>query len=898
MPSDRSSTHSEHDTPGAAPSAAAEGASRKRRRRRIESSDDAGDAQTLPAALLGVVVVGSVLAIGTVHLPVLALVSLLTFAAAGIAVYRQTQSDRGLALPLPAILFAALAAYTLLQVVPLPRGLLEAIAPTNADVWARALLPFGEAGPRWAPISLDPGASLVEVLKWSTYAAAFLGASAVAARHGAVWGVAAVFGAALLAALATMAHGLVGATRVYGLYQPNFNAIAWHIGPLLNPNNLAGYLNLGALAGLGLLLSHRPIAPRWALGLGVALIVAIDVTSASRAGVLALPAGMVILAVLTRRRHKDEPVSQSASTWLIVVAVAGGALLAALGGSNKAFAELWDRNLSKLDMLRWVKPLVHDHPVFGVGRGAFESVFPLYRVTPGNVVYTHAENFVAQWVAEWGLPVGLAAVIALGWALRPRRLGAHKSAVAAGAWAGVAALLLQNLFDLALEIPAVCLGAVVLLGSLSGDARVHGSRERERALGPLDPSRARLPALAIGVAGALSIVAALRWGRNDVAADRADLRASFDAARTTKPEAAAPLRAGLRAAMLAHPAEPYFPLLGGMIAHRVRDQSPIPWIQRTLERGRVNGRAHYLLADVLASRGVRPQALLELRLALEADPEALLTPVATQAGRWVRSFEEVLRIAPDGAAGAPLLAEIGRLLAAPPKPGDPVLRAQCDREAIVRDPKLIWPRVREAELRLAGMTQGASAGGCADREACRAEVMEHAEAIAAVDPGSAIALDLRARSLIADGQREEALKLLEKGCDRSSDRPSCLRARVLVAAQIKAPEPLAAAAKDLLGAACLTARACADTADWLASVRLGRGEQGAALALLSRAAREDPTSEGRWLRVAEVASRTGAHVQAADALEKVAKQRGGADPELKRRIDAERAEAHGSLLRR
>ncbi|MFT3775294.1 MAG: O-antigen ligase family protein [Minicystis sp.] len=739
---------------------------------------------------------------------------------------------------------------------------------------------------------------MVEVLKWVTYAAVFVAASAAAARHGAVWGVLTVFGAALVAALATLGHGIVGATKVYGLYQPSFHAIAWHIGPLLNPNNLAGYLNLGALCGLGLLLSHKPPLPRWILGLGVALIVAIDVGSASRAGVLALPVGVVGLSLLTRhRRDKDQSATQSASTWLIVAAVAGGALLAVLGGNDKAWSELRDKNLQKLEMLAWAKPMVSDHPLLGIGRGAFESVFPLYKPVPGNMVFTHPENFVAQWITEWGLPVGIAALAALGWAFTPRRLGARRSALAAGAWMGVAALLLQNLVDLALEIPAVTIGAATVLGSLWGDGRTHGPREELTVTRPLGEGLARAAAIAFGAIGAAAIVAALRLGAHDVAADRAALRMAFDRVTSSRAEAVAPVRAELRRAMLAHPAEPYFPLLGGMIAFRTRDQSPIPWIQRTLERARMNGRAHLLLAEVLAGRGARRQALLELRLGVENDP-ALVGPAASLAVRWAKTWEDLLSTVPEGAAGAPVLADMGLRLGDPRSPGDPVLRSQCDREALLRDPKLIQPRVREVEVRLQAIANGDATGVCADRAHCRGEILEHADAIAAAHPDASVAVEMRARLLVAEGKPEEAVKLLEKGCDRVAERPSCLRVRVIAAAAIKAPEVLNGASKDLLGASCVTNQACADTAEWLAGIRLSRNELGAALALLSRAAREDPNGEARWLKVAEVASRSGAHVQAADALEKVAKQRGGADPELKRRIEAERSHALGGLLKR
>ena len=46
-----------------------------------------------------------------------------------------------------------------------PLGWLAVIAPHNADVWSRALVPLGEAGPAWAPITLDPIATRVEVLE-------------------------------------------------------------------------------------------------------------------------------------------------------------------------------------------------------------------------------------------------------------------------------------------------------------------------------------------------------------------------------------------------------------------------------------------------------------------------------------------------------------------------------------------------------------------------------------------------------------------------------------------------------------------------------------------------------------------------------------------------------------
>ncbi len=140
------------------------------------------------------------------------------------------------------------------------------------------------------------------------------------------------------------------------------------------------------------------------------------------------------------------------------------------------------------------------------------------------------------------------------------------------------------------------------------------------------------------------------------------------------------------------------------------------------------------------------------------------------------------------------------------------------------------------------------------------------------------------------------MKVLEKACERVVERVFCLQERVMTAARVHAPDAIDAASKELLGAACTSPTTCADMASWIASTRMSRGENGVALTLLARAAREEPGKDERWLKLAEVASQVGAHTQAAEALERVARRHGGANAELKRRIDAEHAQALGGML--
>lgn len=872
---------------------------------RSPSGSISDKALTALSVLLAVTVSGSVLAIGSVHIPVLFVVAIIALASAALAVFIQAKDRRRLPFSLPAGALLALSAYSLLQAVPMPLAWLETIAPQNADVWSRALEPFGEPGPSWASLSLDPAASVIEGLKWLVYAAVFTSASVLGARRGAARGVLIVFASAVLAALITIGHGLLGISLVYGLYQPAFSASPWHIGPLLNPNNLAGYENLGAMCGLGLMLMRKPIVPPWLAGLGVATAIAVELTSGSRAGSLALIAGITAMAVLPRQ--PSERRAGLFSSWRVVLLLAatagGGALLAVLGGTGEAWSELYDQNIQKIEMFGWVMPMIRDFTWLGVGRGAFESVFPAYRVTPGNVVYTHAENFIAQWAVEWGAPVAIAALIAFGIALAPGRLGVKRSSITAGVWVGLGVLGAQNLFDLGFEIPAICIASSAAFGSIWGDEKrrrlsrgepsqsSEGLASRRRFLDRFGERRAAVAAGAVLIVGLGVLLLVIRAGRRDLSDERADLREAYTKADLRRPGDRTELRRMIRASMLRRPAEPYFPLIGALIAWRARDRDPLPWLQRTLARDPVSGRAHLLLAEVLHDRGAPEQALMELRLAAEND-FALIAPAARTALRFTNHFDDLMRAVPAGKAGAATLDELAVRLAAM---GEEDARSRCDREAILRDPSRVGPRMREALALIRALDPASGSSLCEDRARCDEAIEAHARALDIAEPRASFAAQIRARKRMAEGQPDDAERLLSTECSRASDRVLCARLRVEAAALLKGPDRLSAAVRDYLSAACSRARECADAAQWAGDMRAGRGEWGAALSLYGRAAREDP-GEDRWLSLAEAASRAGAHTEAVEALEKVLQKRGGSDPAIRKRIEDERSKAAGTLF--
>src|SRR5262249_55600599 len=143
-----------------------------------------------------------------------------------------------------------------------------------------------------------------------------------------------------------------------------------------------------------------------------------------------------------------------------------------------------------------------------------------------------------------------------------------------------------------------------------------------------------------------------------------------------------------RGVMRRHPADPYFPRVGALAAWRSGKESPIPWIQRALDRGPRIGSTHLAIAYILASVGAKNQTLFELELATEYQP-GLIRRVAPLVNRIAQSYEDVARAVPDGAVGTRLLAAValGRKSEAA---GD--LRERLLGEALARDPDLIGVR--------------------------------------------------------------------------------------------------------------------------------------------------------------------------------------------------------------
>lgn len=836
-------------------------------------------------ALLTLALVGSVLAIGTVHIPVLLVVAPVSILA-GMLALRSGSVPGGKVLGI-AIAMGALATYTLIQTIPIPFRLLSAIAPANADVWARALLPFGERTPRFAPLSLDPGASYVEALKWWSYAAVLLASASFGARRGLERGALLILLSATILAAASIGHGLVNADRVFGLYTPRYGGSGWAVSPLVNHNNRAGYLNLGALCGLGLLALRRPPLPRWLIAIGVATVIGVSINAGSRGGVVALLVGLAAAGALMRTTRDERATRESQSfnpRLAILLTLAGAAAFAFAAATRYTGQLLTDRNLQKLELGRWIVPMLRDFPWFGIGRGSFESAFPAYRTGPDNLVYVSPENFVMQWATEWGLPVGAVLLATLSWLLRPAHWGARTSPSAAGMLAGFLALVTQNLVDLSFEIPSVAIAATATLGIAWG--HVAERREAPRVA----PAPGRLWGV-LALAGLLSAALVARAGFHTLSRDRDEVHDAFPA-DAQDPIARAALHDLLHDAMRRHPAEPYFPRMGALYAVRSGNENPVPWLQRALERAMTSGRSNYLLATFLASRGYVAQALMQVKLAIEQDPN-LTAPATVLVMHLARGEEDIWKTVPEQAAGVSMLKSLSGAV----RRSNADLSIRFLEEAARRAPQDAGAHIALAQYFLSGLEQGDASALCAGsaRDSCRKRAAEHIAIIDTLPKRQEESLVLRARFLRLDGRGAEALSLFGTRCPPLQPRKKCLRAWLAAATYVRNREEEVRAATLMERDGCLDRATCAST---LSEIGDGFAQQDplSALSYYVRAAREEGT-RARWLRVAQVARMTDQHGEAIQALES-ASSMGGPDPELQHVLDDERLKALSSSQRK
>lgn len=251
-------------------------------------------------------------------------------------------------------------------------------------------------------------------------------------------------------------------------------------GPFVNRNHFAGFLEMGVGMAGGLILS-RTIRREWlAIYISSALAMCAGIVlSASRGGVLALAAEVVFLAVIAIPNFISSP-REGGNRRLAAVVRAAAALVLGFGaiigslflvGSEGLVGNITqsqsevkgelpaNERFSRRDIWGATANLIKDHPMLGVGLGAYQFAYTRYDQSSGNQRVEQSHNDYLQIVADAGFVGGAIALLFVlllfikGFSAAQSR-DRQKRAIVLGALTGCFAIAVHSFVEFNLQITA------------------------------------------------------------------------------------------------------------------------------------------------------------------------------------------------------------------------------------------------------------------------------------------------------------------------------------------------------------------------------------------------------------------------------------------------------------
>jgi tetratricopeptide (TPR) repeat protein len=764
-----------------------------------------------------------------------------------------------------AVVALVVLAWTALQALSLPCGLVEALAPPSAE-HGRAVGSLLGMEPL-CTLTRAPGATRWKVLEGIAIVSMLMAAHLLSQLYRRRTVLMVVAASPLLVMVVSLGHLLAGVDAIFGVYEPRHGLTRPLPGPIVNPNAMGGFLAMGVplLAALGLREgTDKRARAAWLAAAGTCGVGA--VLTLSRGAIASLAAGLMLLTLLVvwRSRVGGGKGRHRVLWWLGGL----GAVIVAVGAHlalDAVAREFTEGHLGKLELARRALGLVRDNPWLGVGRGGFAAAFVETGAGGARYRATHPENLVVQWVTEWGLPVALVLLAAILWSLA-RVVGERPSRTTLGGVAAVLALGLHDLVDLSLELVGIAVVGAALLGCITG----AGARRDERR-GP-GPRATRVAGGFLAVGAPLAVWLALAGAGPTVAQAEEELAQAFSA------RDAQAFDRVLREAARLHPSEPSIALLAATQAVRSGQGNAGRWLNRVMALAPTWPQPHALAGRWLWSLGAKDQALLELREAATRSPDAVRIPLCA-----------ILQQQPEEQV-------VYRML-----PDDPAAKAHVVQMAI----DCVGWRSPLAESLDGWLVEHAAArSGAVIRQARRLErERKHEEAAAllrkahAREPHDVPLRVALARALIRSGSADEATRLLEGASARDGSElheAMLLEALAQAYAAEERRDDVHAIIDRLRGMAEGRATHLADTLTLLGHLEARMGNLGSALEAMEAAHRLDP-APSRLLQVAEAARALGAKAKARDAYQRLCRE-APSHPDYCRRLETLRKQEDRTRL--
>jgi len=405
------------------------------------------------------------------------------------------------------VLFAVFFGIAVLQVIPLPLPVLDAISPRSVEIHAGAAV--GPAA--WRTLSLAPNLSVYELLKYLSYAVfAFLVFRSVRTKKQAEILVLLM----ILAGVFQAVYGLVmlfgGSAEVLGWKNRWYQGSAF--GTFVNRNHYSAFLEMVFPLAVGYLLAK---ANFFSLKKGIsfrekilwfgqerlgkaAILILLSVVigvglffSRCRSGILIffLTVFLMVIALSAGGRGVEGERRRGQRARRVIRTVALIIIFSVLLIGIKPILERFSLEVLEAEgrpiLYKNTIELIKDYPLSGTGLGTYIHSYPKYEQKYVRGITDHAHNDYLEVLAENGLMGGgcliAAAFGALGWLFVKwgRRRDYFVKGIGLGCMAGIAAILIHSLTDFSLRMPA---NAVYCMTLYALALKTVGLKERTKTL--------------------------------------------------------------------------------------------------------------------------------------------------------------------------------------------------------------------------------------------------------------------------------------------------------------------------------------------------------------------------------------------------------------------------------
>jgi len=372
------------------------------------------------------------------------------------------------------ILFLCL---VLLQMVPLPSGLVRFISPRSYELRHSLSIssPAFELSAFSFELSVFPFATKIEFFKWLTLTGLFIfllqwegWKGERRTRSGFML---AIFLVGVLESLYGMFEFFSGHNQIFHLK----GLVSSVTGTFINRNYFAGYLLMVIPLSTGFLFSRdffqRSQFRSWRyrlssldgktllVGFGIILMILGLLFSASRMGIASLLFSFGAISLFLKDPGKKGRFSKK-PVLILVLALLWGAWIGLDAVMNRFLASSEDFK-SRWEMWGDTSRIIEEFPVFGSGLGTFVQVYPMYDSSYKPGIATHAENDFLQLASEVGvIGIGLLLILFLIlfykaiFGIRLLSHGESERNIGIGGLVGIMALMLHSLVERNIQVPA------------------------------------------------------------------------------------------------------------------------------------------------------------------------------------------------------------------------------------------------------------------------------------------------------------------------------------------------------------------------------------------------------------------------------------------------------------